>query len=66
MTEIHKLTVGYVKQVYVDGKVVSQEFIASDEVYYENENGEAIDSPANENYHPLDMVQPSSDNVASK
>ena len=54
----HKLTTGYVLQKFNDeGQCVEQEFIASD-VDYEDENGEAVEAPENEIYHPFNMVQP--------
>jgi hypothetical protein len=55
-----KITTGFVIQEFSDdGKPISQEFIAGDEVDYENEDGEAIDMPENDTYLPFEMVQPS-------
>ena len=56
-----KVVVGYVVQSYNDnGTPESQEFIAGDEVTYEDEfYGEPIDPPTEkEVYLPYDMVQP--------
>lgn len=54
-----KTTNGYVVQTYdrETGKCISQEFVAGDEVDYEDDNG-YIDEPGNEVYQPLHMVQP--------
>jgi len=42
------------------GKCVSQEFVAGDQVDWENEDGESIEAPGGEgfDYFPFDMVQP--------
>jgi len=61
---IDKITVGFVVQRYdtEEDKFVSQEFIAGDEVSYEDELGVAVevdDFP----YLPFDMVQPEGDNA---
>ena len=54
-----KITTGFVVQTFDDdGNPESQEFVAGDQCDYENEFGEPIDSPANENYLSYDMVQP--------
>lgn len=54
-----KITTGFVVQTYDGDKCVSQEFIAGDQVDYEDENGETIDvDTTNEQYQPFDMVQP--------
>jgi len=54
-----KITTGFVVQTFDDdGNPESQEFVAGDQCDYENEFGEPIDSPENENYLPYDMVQP--------
>jgi len=52
-----KITVGFVIQNFEDGKCVSQEFVAGDDVSYE-QNGETIDPPTDETYQPFDMKQP--------
>ena len=58
-TTYYKMTFGYVEQEYVNGKVVSQRFIAGDQVEYEDEDGNSVDPDTNqEGYFPLDMVQP--------
>ena len=54
-----KITAGFVVQEFDEnGLPVFQEFIASDEVNYENELGESIPRPNNEEYLPYHMVQP--------
>ena len=54
-----KITVGFVIQNYNEaGICISQEFIAGDQVDYEDANGNPTDAPENEVYQPFDMVQP--------
>jgi len=54
-----KITVGFVVQAFEDdGTPTDQSFVASDDVSYENEEGESIDPPKNDTYLPFDMVQP--------
>ncbi len=54
-----KVTIGFVVQTFDDnGEPTEQEFIAGDEVTYENGEGEIINTPENEIYLPFDMVQP--------
>jgi len=58
-----KVTIGFVSQKFetVNGKhvCVGQDFIASDQVDYENDAGETVDiDVAKEQYQPFDMVQP--------
>ena len=59
--KINKITTGFVIQTY-DGKTgrcVGQEFVAGDEVKYEDQNGESVDwSEKADAYQPFDMVQP--------
>jgi hypothetical protein len=59
---INKITVGFVIQKFDDetGKFISQEFIAGDEVTYEDaEYGEEVNSKkAEKAYFPFDMIQP--------
>lgn len=64
MEKYKKITVGFVVQKYEksqDGKFIckSQEFVAGDDVSYENDNGEkvVIDTDA-EIYQPMEMLQP--------
>lgn len=57
--EFNKITAGFVSQKFQrqdDGKFICtwQEFIASDDVQYENVNGEAIEAPEHE-YQPFEM-----------
>jgi len=52
-----KITTGFVIQTFNDdNKCTEQEFVAGDQVDFEDENGNPIDS-WNE-YQPFDMVQP--------
>lgn len=54
-----KITMGMVIQNFDDtGKPISQEFVAGDEVVYENKSGEPISAPDNEIYLPFHMKQP--------
>lgn len=53
-----KITHGYVRQDFVDGKCVGQKFVAGDPVEWEDEIGNPIDCPGDEQYEPFDMVQP--------
>jgi len=53
-----KITNGYVIQDYDGENCVRQEFIAGDQVGYEDVDGEPIDPPEKGNYQPFDMVQP--------
>lgn len=57
---VKKITVGFVVQSYDTEtyKFVHQEFVAGDQVDWENKDGETLDSPATKNYLPFDMVQP--------
>ena len=62
---IQKVTTGFVIQTFdtEKGKFVSQNFIASDEVEYEKEDGEPVSFElfmvnSEEAYLPFDMVQP--------
>jgi hypothetical protein len=53
-----KITVGFVVQNYDEaGKCMSAEFVAGDQVDWEDEDGNAILGPTHE-YFPFDMVQP--------
>jgi len=54
-----KITVGFVTQIFDDsGNCVIQSFTCGDECDYEDQEGNPIDPPNNETYHPYDMVQP--------
>ena len=60
---INKITTGFVVQQFDDkGRCIEQEFIAGDEVDWEDENGETIpieDQPdSDEWYYPFEMKQP--------
>lgn len=56
---IKKITIGFVVQTFDDqGKCTGQEFVAGDDVTYENSFGDGLDKPDEEFYYPLDMVQP--------
>lgn len=64
---IDKVTVGFVVQKYdtETDKFISQDFIAGDEVSYEDEMGEPVevgDFP----YLPFDMVQPEGDSASGE
>jgi len=53
-----KITYGFVIQIFgADDKCISQEFVAGDEVEYEDMRGNPIPEE-NEEYHPFDMEQP--------
>lgn len=56
---LNKITTGFVVQQYdtETKKFVSQEFIAGDEVVWE-ESGEQVDSPENNPYLYFHMIQP--------
>jgi len=63
---VRKITIGFVIQEFdtEKGAFVSQEFIAGEDVSYENERSCVIDSEAfnkadgEEDYLPFEMVQP--------
>jgi hypothetical protein len=64
----HKVTHGWVTQVFKDGKCVEQSFFACDEVEWEDRHGETLETCLDENgkeisvedlpYQTFDMVQP--------
>jgi len=63
MKEFKKVTVGFVVQNYatLNGKYicVGQEFVAGEQVDYENENGEPVEiDTAKEAYFPFEMAAP--------
>lgn len=53
-----KITTGFVIQTYRDKKCIGQEFIAGDQVDWENEKGEGVPYQENHEYQCFDMVQP--------
>jgi len=53
-----KVTTGFVVQTYEGSRCTHQEFIASDDVQWEDENGDCCNMPEHD-YQTLDMVQPS-------
>lgn len=54
-----KVTVGFVIQTFDDNQeCTNQEFVAGDDVQYEDAEGNSIDPPDNETYQPFDMVHP--------
>ena len=56
-----KITTGFVIQTYDGTKCIASEFVAGDNVEYENENGDPIDmNKDQEEYFGFDMVQPES------
>ncbi len=70
---IKKITVGWVVQTFDtdNGQLVEQCFHASDQVDYENEQGESIDATEDHDpnyrmiedlYYPFDMIQARYDN----
>ena len=52
-----KITHGYVKQIFEDGQLISQEFIAGDDSWVEDEAGEIVDN-CPDIYASFEMVQP--------
>ena len=53
-----KITYGHVTQIFNDdGKCIEQEFVAGDQVEWDDENDEFIPTPVHE-YQPFHMVQP--------
>ena len=58
--QYNKIVIGFVVQSYRDGRCTGQEFIASDEVTYEDPDyGEPVEVDlASEKYQPLEMIQP--------
>lgn len=58
MKEIRKITVGFVIQRWDarTGQFLGQEFVSSDQVAYEDENGNPIEEEEPE-YRPFEMVQ---------
>ena len=65
---VRKITHGFVVQVFdtEKGRFVSQEFVAGDEVAYEDSHGEAVDSDMVAAYLPFHMVQPETDDGATR
>jgi len=57
---IKKIVYGYVVQTFEGDDCVEQEFIAGDQVEWEDENGEQLDLDFTP-YHPMEMKQPSKD-----
>jgi hypothetical protein len=60
MTMVKKITVGFVIQNYDEetGICVGQEFVAGDQVDWEDEDEEQVDQPENAIYQPYTMEQP--------
>lgn len=53
-----KITYGFVVQTFDDdGKCTDQEFVAGEDVDFENEHGDYIDEDPNLNF-TFDMIQP--------
>jgi len=61
MSIVKKVTVGFVVQTFDTDteKFISQEFIAGDQVDFEDESGEPVDEFSE--YLPFEMVQPLND-----
>ena len=61
-----KITVGFVIQTYSDDghglDCIAQEFVAGDQVDWEDGEGEFIPTPVH-NYHPFEMVQPATEGL---
>lgn len=57
---INKITTGFVVQKFDTdtGRCISQEFIAGDQVEWENQEGSSIEEDDISLYFPLDMKQP--------
>jgi len=53
--KLNKVTVGYVVQTFEGQTLVSQEFIAGDDVTYEDLDGNILSAP-DDVYHSFDMV----------
>jgi hypothetical protein len=62
-TMLYKITYGFVIQRFDNNnKFVSQEFVANDQVEYENENGTQVGEVLDElPYVPFEMVQPNTE-----
>lgn len=57
--QYNKIVIGFVVQRYVDGRCTEQQFIASDEVSYEDPDGEPVEVDlTSEKNQPMEMVQP--------
>lgn len=62
-----KITEGFVIQTYNNGKCVHQEFVAGDQCNYEDEAGNRVDPPKDEEYQPYTMVNNmAADNMADE
>jgi|Laugrespbdmm15sn_2_1035079.scaffolds.fasta_scaffold26260_2 hypothetical protein len=59
MTKINKITYGFVIQTWdcKKKKWTKQEFIAGDQVEFDDENGDCCDDET-EGYLPFEMIQP--------
>ena len=66
ITEYNKITPGFVVQQFNGTSCIRQEFLAGDQVDFEDLNGEAISTPDNAAYQPFTMVQPVSGIVCPK
>jgi len=57
---VNKITTGFVIQEFDDnGKCIHQEFVAGDQVDYENDLGEKVEVGYDTDlFHPFEMVQP--------
>lgn len=58
---VNKITIGFVIQTFKTdtGECIGQEFIAGDEITYEDGYGEDLGTPVQEiPYIPFEMVQP--------
>lgn len=57
---VNKITVGFVIQKFdsCENVFISQEFIAGDEVSWEDDEGNILDTPCNNSYLCFNMEQP--------
>lgn len=54
-----KITTGFVIQEYdKNGKCTTQDFIASDQVDWEDDLGDPVGPPSKTEYFPFHMIQP--------
>ena len=65
MAKVFKITHGFVTQTFQDEKCVEQEFIAGDQVDWEDENGDGITPPGCYEYQTFHMVQPGMDRLGA-
>ena len=67
--KINKVTPGFVIQTYdtKTGRCIEQSFVASDDIAYEDANGDPVDWREKEDaYQPFELVQPTPDSRPTK